>query len=119
MPHVSGARLGSLVLGSTDPNRLAAWYQAAFAPGEELLDSVLRLNRGAFVFEQREDVAARAIQPGRVIINIQVDDFTVLETHLRALDLVWVRPVEQIPVGTIATLEDADGNYVNILEING
>jgi hypothetical protein len=38
--------------------------------------------------------------------------------HLEALDLEWIRPVEQIPVGTIATVKDADGNFVNILELN-
>jgi hypothetical protein len=116
---VSNARVGSLVLGSTDPKRLAAWYQAAFAPEVEITDSVLQLSTGAMVFEERDDVAAQSAEPGRIIINIQVDDMSVLVAHLEKLDLEWIRPVEEIPVGTIATLKDADGNFVNLLQLNG
>ena len=118
MALVSEARLNSLVLGSSDPKRLAAWYQAAFAPDVEVTDSVLRLSQGGLIFEQRDDVAAHAAEPGRILINIQVDELPLLVAHLEALDLEWIRPVEQIPVGTIATVKDADGNFVNILELN-
>jgi hypothetical protein len=115
---VSEARLNGLVLGSADPERLAAWYRDAFAPGAELTDSVLTLGHGLLIFERRDDVAARAAEPGRVIINIQVDELAVLVAHLETLDLEWIRPVERIPVGTIATVKDADGNFVNILELD-
>jgi hypothetical protein len=115
---VSEARLHSLVLGSSDPKRLAAWYQSAFAPDVAVTDSVLRLSRGTLIFEQRDDVARQAAEPGRIIVNIQVDELPVLVAHLRTLDLEWIRPVERIPVGTIATVKDADGNFVNILELD-
>lgn len=118
MALVSEARLNGLVLGSADPERLAAWYRDAFAPGAELTDSVLTLGHGLLIFERRDDVAARAAEPGRVIINIQVDELAVLVAHLETLDLEWIRPVERIPVGTIATVKDADGNFVNILELD-
>jgi predicted enzyme related to lactoylglutathione lyase len=118
MALVSEARLHGLVLGSSDPKRLAAWYQAAFTPDVEVTDSVLQLSKGALIFEQRDDVAPQAAEPGRIIVNIQVDELPVLVAHLEALDPEWVRPVEQIPVGTIATVKDADGNFVNILELN-
>jgi predicted enzyme related to lactoylglutathione lyase len=116
---VSGAYLHSLVLGSSDPKRLAAWYQAAFAPDVEITDSMLHLGQGTFVFEQRDDVAAQAAESGRIIINIRVDELPVLVAHLEKLDLEWIRPAEQIPGGTIATVKDVDGNFVNILELNG
>ncbi|MFE9328906.1 hypothetical protein ACIHDR_49140 [Nocardia sp. NPDC052278] len=115
---MSKARLHSLVLGSNDPKRLADWYQAAFAPNVEVVDSVLRLSYGTLIFEHRDDVALQAVEPGRIIINIVVDELAVLVAHLEALDLKWIRPVEQIPVGTIATIQDADGNFVNILQLD-
>lgn len=117
MALVSRARLSGLVLGSSDPKRLADWYRAAFAPDVEVTDSVLWLEQGVLVFEQRDDVATRAAEPGRIIVNIQVDELAVLVAHLQTLDLEWVRPVEQIPIGTIATVLDADGNFVNIVEL--
>ncbi|HEV2639924.1 MAG TPA: hypothetical protein VGX23_32625 [Actinocrinis sp.] len=119
MQHVSGARLGSLVLGSADPGRLAAWYQSAFAPGEQIVDSVLRLNRGALVFEQGDGIRPHAVEPGRFVLNIQVDQLSVVEEHLRSLALRWVRPAEQVPAGAIAMLRDLDGNLVNVIELRG
>ncbi|HEV2639933.1 MAG TPA: VOC family protein [Actinocrinis sp.] len=119
MPYVSGARLGSVILGSADPARLAAWYQAAFAPGVAIVDSVLRLRMGALVFEQREDVGGRAAEPGRIVLNVQVDRFPALEAHLRTLGVEWLRAPEQVPQGFIGTLLDADGNLVNVIEITG
>ncbi|MBF6065451.1 VOC family protein [Nocardia terpenica] len=119
MAVISEAGLSSLVLGSTDPKRLGAWYQSAFAPDVEIEDSVLRLTQGFLVFEERDDVATQATEPGRIIINIQVREMATLVAHLNTLkDLEWVRPVEDIPVGQIATIKDADGNFVNILQLN-
>ncbi len=118
MALVNEAGLHSLVLGSSDPKRLAAWYQAAFAPDVEVTDSVLQLNQGTLIFEQRDDVAPQAAEPGRIIVNIQVNELQALVAHLEAMDLEWIRPAEQIPVGVIATVKDADGNFVNILELN-
>lgn len=118
MALVSEARLASLVLGSGDPKRLADWYQAAFAPDVQITDSVLRLDQGVLIFERRDDVAAQAAEPGRIIVNIQVNELAVLVAHLESLDLEWIRPVEQFPAGTIATIKDADGNFVNILELS-
>jgi hypothetical protein len=46
-----------------------------------------------------------------------VDDFAVVKEHLHTLELTWVGPVERTRIGTIATLEDSDGNHINILEL--
>lgn len=119
MAVVSGAALGSLVLGSTDPKRLGAWYQSAFAPDADFSASVLQLEQGFLVFEQRDDVAEQAVEPGRLIININIRDMDVLVQHLAKLEgLEWVRPVESIAVGLIATVRDADGNFVNVVQFN-
>jgi hypothetical protein len=36
MSQTAGVRLGGLVLGSEDPDRLSAWYRMAFAPSAEV-----------------------------------------------------------------------------------
>ena len=117
MTLVSGARLGSLVLGSADPERLASWYRAAFRPEAEI-GKVLPLGQGDLIFEQRDDVARQAQEPGRIIINIQVDEFPVLLAHLNTLDLEWVRPAGPFPAGLIGTVKDVDGNFVNFFELS-
>jgi predicted enzyme related to lactoylglutathione lyase len=82
-------------------------------------DLVLRLDKGLLIFEARDDVAEHTVEPGRVIINIEVGDMDTLAAHLQNVDgLEWIRPVETIPVGRIATLKDADGNFVNVIQLN-
>jgi hypothetical protein len=115
---VSNARLFGFVLGSRDPERLGAWYVSAFAPGGNIVDSTLELDHGLLIFERRDDVAAEVVEPGRIIVNVQVDRLAELVVHLEQLELDWIRPVEQIAVGSIATIKDADGSYVNILELH-
>jgi predicted enzyme related to lactoylglutathione lyase len=114
--HTTTVRLGSLVLGSTDPARLSAWYRAAFAPSAET-GGVLELSSGRLIFEQRDDLEPASREAGRILINLYVDDIRAVEAHLRSLDVEFIRPVEPFPAGIIATLKDADGNYVQIVEL--
>jgi predicted enzyme related to lactoylglutathione lyase len=111
-------RLGSLVLGSTDPERLSAWYRAAFAPSSEA-GGVLELSSGRLIFDRRDDLEPAPREAGRILMNLDVDDIRAAEAHLRSLDVEWIRPVEPFPAGMIATLKDIDGNYVQIVEFSG
>jgi len=115
---VSGARVGSLVLETTNPERSARWYQAAFAPGEKVVDSVLTLSQGSLIFERLDKDEISVRDPGEIIVSIQVDDLLSLKEHLITLDLEWVRPVEVISAGLIATFRDADGNSVNVFQLS-
>jgi predicted enzyme related to lactoylglutathione lyase len=116
MSQTVGVRLGSLVLGSDDPDRLSAWYRTAFAPSAEV-GTVLDLSSGRLIFDRRGDLEQVPREPGRILINLYVENIRAVEAHLNALGVEWVRPVESFPPGTIATLKDRDGNYVQIIEL--
>ncbi len=116
-------RLGGLVLGSTDPQRLYDWYKAAFAPEATLPAEmpVLALELGGtwLIFERRDDVGERAAEPGRVLFNIEVDDIRAAEERLNGLGVTWIRPVSEPAPGEpvrLATVTDPDGNYPQIIE---
>jgi predicted enzyme related to lactoylglutathione lyase len=117
-------RLGGLVLGSTDPQRLYDWYRAAFAPDSGPVPSempVLALELGGtwLIFEHRDDVAERAVEPGRVLFNIEVADIRAAEARLTAMGARWIRPVTEPSPGEpvlLATVEDPDGNYPQIFQ---
>jgi predicted enzyme related to lactoylglutathione lyase len=116
MNEKTGTRLGGLLLGSTDPARLNAWYRAAFAPSAEP-GRALDLNGTRLVFDQRDDLEKESKEPGRIIINLYVDDIETVAAHLESLDDVeWIRRVQSAPPGLLATIKDPDGNYVQILE---
>jgi predicted enzyme related to lactoylglutathione lyase len=117
----SPPRLGGLVLGSTDPRRLYEWYRSVFAPDAEKQDDMLALELGGtwLIFEERDDVAARAAEPGRVLFNFEVADIRAAEARLNELGVRWVRPVTEPAPGDpvlLATVEDPDGNYPQIIQ---
>ena len=116
MSEKTGVRLGGLLLGSADPERLNAWYRAAFAPSAEP-GRALALGDTRLVFDQRDDLEKQSREPGRIIINLYVPDIEAVAAHLDSLDDVeWIRRPQSAPPGLLATIKDPDGNYVQILE---
>ncbi|GAA2143029.1 VOC family protein [Actinomadura napierensis] len=115
--NATDIRLGGLVLGSDDPERLSDWYREAFAPKAEP-GTVLMVGGGRLVFDGRDDLGPAAREPGRILINFYVEDIDAVAAHLKALGIErWIRPVEDFGPGRIATVEDPVGNYVQIVEL--
>lgn len=111
---------GGYVLGTTDADKLSAWYREAFAPDEEPGDilgrPVIVVGGVRVVFDQRDDIAAATAEPGRCQPNLWVTDIVAIEARLNELGVTWVRPVETLAgFGSIATFTDPDGNYVQLL----
>lgn len=107
--------LNSMLLGSTDPDRLKAWYRDGF---HAETDGYGNLNLGGFglVIEERDDVDAKTIEPGRFIVNFSVDDIEIAAAHLRTLDVEWLVEPEDRGVAIFATVIDPDGNYVQLIQ---
>ncbi|MER6817508.1 VOC family protein [Spirillospora sp. NPDC000708] len=117
MPESTGIRLGGLVLGSGDPERLSAWYRAAFVPSAGP-GTVLMVGGSRLVFDRRDDLQPSTREPGRILINFYVEDIKAVVAHLMALGVTrWIRPVEDFGPGLIATVEDPVGNYVQVVEL--
>ncbi len=70
-------RLNSMLLASPDPERLHAWYAAAFDPQQDTKTNGYRvLTFGGFtiLIDRRGDVTGPNPQPGRTILNFEVAD---------------------------------------------
>ncbi|MEU5877652.1 VOC family protein [Spirillospora sp. NPDC047279] len=109
--------IGSILLGSTDPGRLRAWYETAFdmkADG----DGFLRFGEVGVLIDGRDDVAPRAAEP-RVIINLHVKNARTLAERLDGLGVTWITELEYREAGGawFATLEDPDGNVLQLIEL--
>jgi predicted enzyme related to lactoylglutathione lyase len=109
--------LGSILIGSTDPERLRSWYRAAFAP-DQPEEGSLDVGGVLLVFNKRSDVADANVEPGRTIINLHVEDAREAVTRLNDVGVTWLAELEQRPGGLFATLVDPDGSYVQIIEFN-
>jgi len=110
--------IGSMLLASTNPERLRDWYECAFRVGTDV-DGFLRFGDVGLLIVPRDDVSPRNPEPGRFILNIHVHDAQAMARHLDALGVTWVADLEyRVPDGAcFATLLDADGNYGHSIEL--
>jgi catechol 2,3-dioxygenase-like lactoylglutathione lyase family enzyme len=118
MTELQTPLVGSILLASTDPSRLRAWYQRAFDVLPDT-DGFLRFGEVGLLIVPRDDVAASTAAPARVIINLNVTDARAAAKHLDALKVTWLAPLEyREPDGAwFGTVSDPDGNYVQIIEL--
>lgn len=109
------APLGSLLIGSTQVDAMKLWYRRGF--------DLLQNDMGAFdlggiqlFIEEHSEVRGPAIEPARMIINLNVDDCRRLAEHLPDIGTPFMRGLDQEPFGLVATVADPDGNYLQIIE---
>ncbi|MFF2653849.1 VOC family protein [Streptomyces sp. NPDC058045] len=108
-----------VVLGSTEPDGLVEWYRAALEPlGARWESHMLMIGKETIIgFDGRDDVAEKAAEPGRHLVNLMVRDMRAVEQHLNTLNVTWVRPVDAVEGGWIfATILDPVGNYLQFVQ---
>lgn len=114
-------RLDSMLLASTDPDRLRAWYAAALDPAENTdVDHYRILNFGGFylMIDQRADVADKNAEPGRVILNFDVADARAVAARMTDVGVTWLAELEDRDGSLYATAVDPDDNYVQIIQLS-
>ncbi|PZF81394.1 VOC family protein [Jiangella anatolica] len=115
------ATLASILLSSTDPERLGAWYAAALTPADDARVGDYRILRyGDFhlMIDRRDDVGPANPEPGRVILNFDVDDARAAADRLDEMGVRWLAPLEDRDGSLFATAIDPDGNYVQLIQIS-
>jgi predicted enzyme related to lactoylglutathione lyase len=112
------ARLGSLLIGSSNVEEMKRWYRRAFDATENQMGA-FEIGSVQVFIEPHSDVSGPAKEPARCIINFDVDDAWSLADHLRDMGTRFVREVEAAPFGVIATAADPDGNYLQIIQWGG
>jgi predicted enzyme related to lactoylglutathione lyase len=113
-----GPPLGSVLLASTDAPRLRAWYEQLLGVVADE-DGFLRLGPVGVLVDGRDDVAERAREPFRVLLNVHVDDVARLAGRVRELGgEVLVEPVLRDGIW-FCTARDPDGNGFQLLQVTG
>jgi predicted enzyme related to lactoylglutathione lyase len=113
--------LGSLLLASTDPARLGAWYVEALQPDDDAAVGTYRMLRfGTFyvMIDSRDDVGDANPEPGRLILNFDVRDARATAARIDGLGARWLAPLEDRDGSLFGTAIDPDGNYVQIIELS-
>lgn len=115
-------KLGSMLLASTNPTRLRDWYaQALGVTPEQTPDGsydVLNLDGFYVLIDSRDDVGEKNPEPGRMILNLDVDDARAIVARLDELGATWLAPLEDRDGSLFATVIDPDGNYVQLIQLS-
>jgi predicted enzyme related to lactoylglutathione lyase len=113
--------LDSMLLASTDPERLRQWYAAALDP-EENADvggyRVLKFGTFYLMIDSRSDVGDKNPEPGRMILNFDVANAREVVDRLKKLGTQWLAELEDRDGSLFATAIDPDGNYVQIIQLS-
>lgn len=114
--------LDSMLLSSTDPDRLRDFYTKAFdVTAEASPDGGYQvLNFGGFyvLLDTRDDVGEKNPEPGRMILNFDVDDARAIADRLTAAGAAWLAELEDRDGSFFGTAIDPDGNYVQIIQLS-
>lgn len=113
--------LDSMLLASTDPDRLRDWYAAVLDPADsDTVDQYRVLRFGTFhlLIDQRSDVGPKAAEPARTILNFDVADARAVAELMDGRGTEWVAPLEDRDGSFFATAKDPDGNYVQIIQMS-
>ncbi|MCF6469263.1 VOC family protein [Nonomuraea sp. MG754425] len=113
--------LGSLLLSSTDPDRLSTWYASVLDPEHDAgVNGYRVLNFGGFYLfiDTRADVGAQNPEPGRVILNFDVEDARAVAARMEREGTKWLAEIEDRDGSLFATAIDPDGNYVQIIQLS-
>jgi predicted enzyme related to lactoylglutathione lyase len=113
--------LGSILLASTNPERLHAWYSTALRPDSESKENGYRILRfGGFyvLIDSRSDIGDRNPEPGRIILNFDVEDARAVAARLDDLGAKWLAGLEDRDGSMFGTVIDPDGNYVQIIQLS-
>jgi predicted enzyme related to lactoylglutathione lyase len=109
----------SILIGSDDPERLAAYYTKLFGEPTWNDDGYTGwlIGSGAVTVGPHSEVHGKNAHPGRIIWNIESDDVQADFDRFKAAGAIVVREpytFEQAPGSWIATLADPDDNYFQL-----
>ncbi len=113
--------LTSILLASTNPEKLHAWYVAALEPAEDTrVDGYRVIKFGTFyvLIDSRDEIGDKNPEPGRVILNFEVADARAIASHLDEMGVEWLDGLEDREGSLFATAIDPDGNYVQIIQLS-
>jgi predicted enzyme related to lactoylglutathione lyase len=115
--------LNSILIGSEDPKGLAAYYTKLF--GAPVWDDGgyvgWQLGSGFLTVGPHDQVKGRNASPGRILWNLETPDVRGEFERMKAAGATVVQApytpdgMEDVGEGEIATFEDPDGNYFQLM----
>ena len=105
----------ALLLCLPAPEELKEWYRVGF-DADENEHGALEFGDVDLYIESHSEITGPTAEPARVMICLNLEQFTPVEERLRLLGVRFVREPETTRFGQLATVEDPDGNLVQLTQ---
>ena len=112
--------LNSVMLGTTQPQALAAFYEQVIGKPADMVDR----EQGFYGWQvgsaylsvlAHSEMGGTAKDPGRVLLNFETSEVQAEFERITALGGVVIKAPYEMGGGWIATLADPDGNYFQLV----
>jgi predicted enzyme related to lactoylglutathione lyase len=107
----------SVLLGSTQPKVLAAFYEKVFEKAPEFVEgdySGWQVGTGFITIGSHSELTGSAKEPQRVLLNFETQQVREEFERIKSAGATVAKEPYEIGGGWIATLADPDGNYFQL-----
>jgi predicted enzyme related to lactoylglutathione lyase len=110
----------SIMIRTTQPKVLAAFYEKVFGKPAEMVDEEngffgWQVGSAYFSILEHSEMGGSAKDPGRVLLNFDTAQVKEEFERIQPLGAVVIRAPYEMGGGWIATLADPDGNYFQLV----
>jgi predicted enzyme related to lactoylglutathione lyase len=112
----------SVLVGSTQPKELAAFYEKVFEKAPDFIDgdySGWQVGSSFLTVGSHSELAGRAKEPQRILLNFETSNVKDEFERIKALGATVAKEPYEIGGGWIATFADPDGNYFQLMSPMG
>jgi predicted enzyme related to lactoylglutathione lyase len=110
--------LTSIMIGSSQPKALAAFYEKIFGRPADMNEGdwyTWQSGNCAISVAEHSEVKGQAKEPARIILNLETKQVKAEFERLKNLKVTIIKEPYEMGGGWIATLADPDGNFVQLV----
>ena len=112
--------LNSVMIGTTQPQVLAAFYEKVFGKPADMVDPEngfwgWQVGGSYLSILNHSEMGGKTKDPGRVMINFETPEVKEEFERIKTLGGTVIHEPYQMGEGWIATLADPDGNYFQLM----
>lgn len=114
----STLNFSSVMIGTAQPQVLAAFYQTLFGRAPDMQDEGYAgwaVGSGFLMVGAHSEVQGSAKEPARILLNFETSAVKEEFERMKGLGAAVIKEPYDMGGGWIATLADPDGNYVQLM----
>ncbi len=114
----STVNLNSIMIGSAQPQVLAAFYEKVFGRPADMTEGGWSMWNGAncsLSVGEHSEVKGQSKEPARIMLNLETKQVKEEFERLKGMKVTVIKEPYELGGGWVATLADPDGNFVQLM----